>query len=166
MKKLFLSIALALGFTFCAAAQSVDGMVVLKAGTPVNLKSVSSLNSKYLTQGSSVDFIVSNDVVAQGVVVVPAGSVVKGYVMEAKKASIFGIAGEFYISIDGLYAQDGTYIPLSGASVSAAGDDNFVLAIACGLFTVIGFLINGDQAVLPNNTPVQGIVMVNTYIAC
>ncbi|MGM9788221.1 MAG: hypothetical protein ACI3ZF_04870 [Candidatus Cryptobacteroides sp.] len=163
MKKFLFCAVLTLACAFCASAQNA-GTVMLKAGTPVNLKSVSALNSKYLNEGSSVDFIVSNDIVAEGVVVVPSGSVVKGYVMDARRATVFGIGGEFYIAIDGLYANDGTYIPLTGASISASGDDNIVLAVACGLFTVLGFLINGEQAVLPSNTPVQGIVMVNTYI--
>ena len=163
MKKVLFIVFFAFVSVLSAFAQNGETLV-LKAGTPVNMKSVSTLNSRYLSEGNSVDFIVSNDVVAQGVTVIPSGSVVKGYVLSARRATVFGIGGEFFISIDGIYANDVTYIPLTGATVSASGDDNVVLAIACGLFTVVGFLINGDDAFLPSNTPVQGIVMVNTYI--
>lgn len=38
------------------------------------------------------------------------------------------------------------------------------LAIVCGIFTLVGFIISGEAAVIQSGTPVQGMVMVNTAI--
>lgn len=55
-------------------------------------------------------------------------------------------------------------VPLSGANVSASGEDRTGLSIVCGLFTLVGFLIPGEPAELPAGTQVNAVVMTNVDV--
>lgn len=150
-------------FSPCANAQSSE--VTLKAGTPVILATTAPVSSKTVVSGTSVDFKVVSDVKVGKDVVIPAGTIAKGQVSSASKASALGKGGSITLSLNNLTAVDGSMVPLSGASVSAQGDDKTGLAIICGLCTLFGFLINGQQAELPAETQIQAVVMSNTTIA-
>ena len=146
-------------------AANAQEMLLLKAGTPIPMVTVSTVTSRIEAIGNSVDLMTTADVVADGVVVIPSGTVVKGWVSDSRKATILGIGGNLSISVNGIYATDGTYIPVAGANVSAYGSDKTVLAVICGMFTFFGFFIPGEQAYLPAGSNVQGIVMSNTYVS-
>ncbi len=163
VKKILAVIFMTIGLSVAASAQS-DEALVLKAGTPVTLQTTQRVSSQSTSIGGAVNLMVKNDVLADGTVVIPAGTIVKGYIYEAGRATVLGIGGKVGFDVDGIYATDGTFVPLTGASVYEKGDDNMVLAILCGCFTVLGFLINGDSAEIPSGTEVQGMVMANTYI--
>lgn len=146
------------------AAQSQSKQVVLKAGTTVILETVTSLSSKSKVSGSTADFKVVTDVRADGVVVIPAGTVALGQVTTVKRPSALGKSGEIAVSLNSVNAIDGTLVPLSGGNTSAIGNDQTGLAIICGLFTLIGFFIHGGQAEIPAGTQLQTVVMANTNI--
>lgn len=165
MLKKFLSfVCVAVAFCVSAMAQSNAEPLILKAGTPVTMVAAQRISSNSVTMGSSVNFMVNNDVLAQGTVVIPAGTLVNGTVYDVSHSTVLGIPGRLGISIDGVYASDGTYVPITGATIYSEGDNNMALAIICGLFTVVGFIISGEAAVIQSGTPVQGMVMVNTAI--
>ncbi len=169
LKRFFTAAVMILCMLVTANAQELNSsaspkIVLLKAGTIVPMVSIQKATSRGSAPGVGVDFMTTSDVLADGVVVVPSGTIVKGQICDARSATILGIGGDLTVCVNAMYAVDGTYVPLTGASVSAYGDDNTALAIVCGLFTFFGFLISGEQAVLPSGTPVQGVVMSNTYI--
>ena len=139
--------------------------VVLKAGTPIVLETVSACSSKTSLLGSVVDFKVVNDVKVGDIVVVPAGTIAKGQVSSVNKASALGAGGEISLSLSSVNALDGTMIPLSGSTTSVIGKDKRGLSIVCGICTLFGFLIRGDQAVIPAGTQIQPVVMSNTEIS-
>ena len=72
------------------------------------------------------------------------------------------IADDSGISVNAL---DGTMIPLSGSTTSVIGKDKRGLSIVCGICTLFGFLIRGEQAVIPAGTQIQPVVMSNTEIS-
>lgn len=84
--------------------------------------------------------------------------------MSVKSFHDFGHSGKDRCDSGGVYAADGTYVPITGGGIYDEGDDNIALAVLCGLFTVVGFIINGEPAVIPAGTAVQGIVLANTVI--
>ena len=139
--------------------------VVLKAGTTIVLETVNNLSSKEVTQGSTVDFKVVYDIKAGNTVVIPSGTIAKGQVSNVKRAAAIGKPGEITVTLNAINAIDGTLVPISGASSSAVGKDKKALAIVCGIFTLIGLIIHGEEAVLPAGTQVQAVVMSNTSIS-
>lgn len=151
--------------SICAPASFAQQQVTLKAGTPVALVTVNSVSSKNVVSGSVIDFKVVSDVISQGKVVIPAGTIAKGQVSNVSKASALGKGGELSVNLNTVNAIDGTLVPLSGATVSASGKDKVGLAVVCGLCTLVGFLIHGQQAEVPAGAQVQAVVMSNTGIA-
>ena len=164
-KKAFVaSLALMVASIF-APASFAQKQVTLKAGTPVILATTTNLSSKTVVSGNTVDFKVVSDVIVDGHIVIPAGTIAKGQVSNVSKASALGKGGELSVGINTINAIDGTMIPLSGANISATGNSKVGLAVICGLCTMVGFLIPGDQAELPAGSQAQAVVMSNSVIA-
>ena len=143
---------------------SAQKKVILKAGTPVILATVETVSSKTTVSGNTVDFKVVTDVIVDGNVVIPAGTIAKGQASNVSKASAIGKGGEITVGINNINALDGTLVPLSGANISASGKNKVGLAIVCGICTLFGFLIPGSQAELPAGSQTQAVVMSNTMV--
>ena len=94
-KLIFSAVALLCGIT----AANAQEMLLLKAGTPIPMVTVSTVTSRIEAIGNSVDLMTTADVVADGVVVIPSGTVVKGWVSDSRKATILGIGGNLSISV-------------------------------------------------------------------
>ena len=143
---------------------SAQKKVTLKAGTPVILATVETVSSKTTVSGNTIDFKVVTDVIVDGNVVIPAGTIAKGQASNVSKASAIGKGGEITVGINNINALDGTLVPLSGANISASGKNKVGLAIVCGICTLCGFLIPGSQAELPAGSQTQAVVMSNTMV--
>lgn len=143
---------------------SAQKKVTLKAGPPVILATVETVSSKTTVSGNTVDFKVVTDVIVDGNVVIPAGTIAKGQASNVSKASAIGKGGEITVGINNINALDGTLVPLSGANISASGKNKVGLAIVCGICTLFGFLIPGSQAELPAGSQTQAVVMSNTIV--
>lgn len=164
VKAVLASLAIVLA-SFCAPASFAQKHVTLKAGTPVVFVTVENVSSKNVVSGSVIDFKVVSDVISEGEVVISAGTIAKGQVSNVSKASALGKGGELSIGLNTINAVDGTLVPLSGANVSASGKNKVGLAVVCGLCTLVGFLIPGEQAEIPAGAQVQAVVMSNTEIS-
>ena len=81
---------------FCMSFTTMNdsNVVTLKSGTPVALELISTIKSNKAKSGQMVDFRVINNVKAGNTIVIPAGSIAKGQVVEADKSGIFGQPGE------------------------------------------------------------------------
>lgn len=143
---------------------SAQKKVTLKAGTPVILATIETVSSKTTVSGNTVDFKVVTDVIVDGNVVIPAGTIAKGQASNVSRASAIGKGGEITVGINNINALDGTLVPLSGANISASGKNKVGLAIVCGICTLFGFLIPGSQAELPAGSQTQAVVMSNTIV--
>lgn len=128
------------------------GTVTVPAGTPIILKNSQTINSSNITIGSTVSFVVVNDVVVNDKVVVKAGSIADAQISYAKKNNYAGIAGEVVVSDFSVHAVDGTYIPLR-ATLSSRGEEKVGLSVGLGFFLCLLFLlIKGEDAVLPSGS--------------
>lgn len=163
-KKLLSILFASLFLSASAMAQANSEQVILKAGTPISMEITQRVSSNSFSEGTAVNFVTTADVLAGGKVVIPVGTLVKGTVCQSSHSTILGIPGKIGVTVEGVYAADGTYVPITGGGIYDEGDDNIALAVLCGLFTVVGFIINGEPAVIPAGTAVQGIVLANTVI--
>lgn len=138
--------------------------VTLKGGTPIMLETTTELASNKCIPGQIVDLRVSSSIIVDGECVIPAGTIAKGQVSNATKSSVLGKNGTLSVNIISVNAIDGTMVPLSGGNLSNFGKRRVGLAIVCGCFTLVGFLIPGSQAKIPAGSQVTAIVMSNTTI--
>ena len=150
-----------MSFTTAGASK----VVTLKSGTLVALELVSSVKSNKAKSGQMVDFRVISDIKADGVVVIPAGSIAKGQVVEADKNSFLGQPGEIRVSIKSVTAIDGTNVPLMASEFNEEGKDNTVVSIVGGLLCLLPFFMKGGNAEMPAGTQIQATVLSSTEIA-
>ena len=86
---------------------------LLPAGTLVSLTPLEELSSKHIKQGQRFQFIVVNDVVDNGVVVIPRGSNAVGVISMQTGRGIVGKSGKFDVTFESVTAN-GVMFPLSG----------------------------------------------------
>lgn len=154
-KRLMLSAMMLAAFSFNANAKDV----VLKAGTAVPLQLVNTIDGSHATVGQVVDFRVTSDVVADGVTVIPAGTLAKAQVTRAKKNRLFGGEGEIALSINSVTAVDGSQVVLSGATLADEGKSKLVVAI------LLCWLIKGEAGELAAGMNCNASVAGNTTIS-
>lgn len=102
----------------CAFAQKT---VTIKAGTLVSLESTKEVRGAKVNEGETVDFRVVRDVVIDGVVAIPAGTIAKGTVYEAKRSTAFGTRGLLGIKIKYLNTPSGEIVNFTSSDVYIKG---------------------------------------------
>lgn len=167
--KLFqLRSALLLAFVMLVSSFKVPvyaSTAVLKAGTTINFETTSVIKSGSMLAGQLIDFRVTRDVIADGNVVVPAGSIAKGQVVRSEKAKGLGKPGFIEVQIKSVTAVDGQEIFLSSNNVSNEGDDKSTAAIVLGILVCILFLFKkGGEAEIPVGYNFNGMVASNTTV--
>jgi hypothetical protein len=78
----------------------LPGQFILQDATPVKLRLNRNVSSADAHEGDSVDFEVLEDVAANGIVVIPKGSVAIGTVTEAQPKRRMGRAGKLEMVLD------------------------------------------------------------------
>ncbi len=111
------------------AARAPAGFGLAK-NTPVRVKLVKSLSSATAHVGDAVELEVLDDVVVQGVVVLPKGSKENGVIAEAEPKKRFGHGGKLAFSVTSLRLANGEQAPLRTYEEASggAGTSSAVLA--------------------------------------
>jgi len=156
--------ALAAMMLFSSFTMPAGQTVVLKAGTPVDLELVSAVTSD-MNPGEVVDFTVTSDVKADGVVVIPAGTMAKGQIMSSSRNGLLGRPGEVTVQVKSVNAVDGTKVMLSGASLSDTGANKVAASIIFTILCLFGFLIHGGNGNIPAGTHFDAMVASNVDVA-
>lgn len=160
----FTALLLACVVLFSSFTAPTGNTVVLKSGTMVSLELINEVTSN-MKPGQTVDFRVMNDVKADGVVVIPAGSIAKGQIVNASKHQLLGIHGEVTVQVKSVNAVDGTRVALSGSSLTMEGDNRIVTSIVLTVLCFFGFLLKGGNGVILPGTIFDAPVAYNTDIA-
>lgn len=138
--------------------------VTIKAGTIVPLQAVKQVKAADVNEGETVDFRVLRDVVVDGVIAIPQGSIAKGVVNEAKKSSLAGTKGRLVINISNLLLPSGEYLYFSNTAVRVYGKNRTPLAVITACFVWPCIFIPGTKAVMPEGYEVQATVAANTEV--
>ena len=114
----------------------ISQAAMLYAGTQIELVTVTPVDVKYLSAGQTIDLRVKYDVVVDRKIVIPAGSVAKAQVNDARKKRLFK---KSQICIEPKYVQttEGQYIPLSSRPAYFQSKDNYPLSAGATLFANI-----------------------------
>lgn len=163
MKKIFSLVAASLLFVGAAFART-NKSVVIKAGTIVPVQSVNSLKAADAAEGQTVDFRVVQDIVIDGVNVIPSGSLVKGKVTLAKKSSLAGTKGRLEISINSMYLPSGQPVFFTNSDIHISGHNRTPLAVVTGLLIWPCIFIPGTKAVMPAGYEAQLTVVSNVEV--
>jgi hypothetical protein len=131
--------------------------VVLREGTPVNLKFAQSLSSKTAGEDDPVNFVVAEDLVVDGFVVAKAGTFATGSVSHSKRAGMLGKAGELNIRLSHLKCGD-RRIKLRGSQgKEGQGKEGTAVALTV-LFGPIGLIKHGKNVEIKEGAPLVAYV--------
>jgi hypothetical protein len=151
----------------------ISQTVTIPAATIVTMKNLDELNSKTVNKGDTARFTVAEDVVVDGVVVIPAGMETDATITRARKAGHFGRDGKIEITYDTIRASDNTPVALTigektkeeykrtagAVGASAAG------AIILGPVGLVGGLfVNGNNVDFPAGTEMYAETKTDTEV--
>ena len=160
MRKRTLFLLLASIICTCSFAQK---KVTIKAGTMVPLESVKAVRAPQVHEGEYVDFKVSRDVIVDGVVAIPTGTMAKGTVYEAKRSTAFGTRGRLGIKIKYLTLPSGEYVNFTSTDVYIKGVNRTPLSVIIFCFTCLPFPCGG-KAEMKQGYEVEATVANNTSL--
>lgn len=134
-----------------ASPSPSQGEVILPQGTAIQLRLLDRLSTRITQKGETFDLKVIEDVVADGAIVIPAGTLAVGEVTRSDAKGAFGKSGKLEARI--LYLKlGGRSLRVSG-TLSVAGEggttETVLTALAAG---TLAFAVTGKSAVLEPGT--------------
>ncbi len=159
MKRLSISMLMLI----MAIAMMAQKQVTIKGGTIVPLESTATVKAADVNVGQTVDFKVSRDVVVDGVVAIPRGTIAKGTVYEAKRSTAFGTKGRLGIKARSLTLPSGENISFASSDIYIQGQNRTALSVVIFCFTLLPFPC-GSKAVMPLGYEFDATVASDTTI--
>jgi hypothetical protein len=161
------------GVATSVQAQSVNTIVAsstvrIPAGTKVELEFVETLSSKINTTGQTFALRLRDPIVIDGQIVVPAGALGGGEVIDAGRSGMGGRSGKLILSGRFLEYQ-GQRVRIRGLQSVLAGDDRSRTAVnTVILVPYVGFLggfIQGGDIEVPSGTRAQAQLATDIIIS-
>ena len=146
-----------------AIAVIAQKQVTIKGGTIVPLESTAKIKAADVNVGQTVDFRVSRDVLVDGIVAIPCGTIAKGTVYEAKRSTAFGTKGRLGIKVRYLTLPSGENISFASSDIYIQGQNRTALSVVVFLFTLLPFPC-GSKAVMPLGYEFDATVANNTTV--
>ena len=143
----------------------LPGQFILQDATPVKLRLTRNVSSADAHEGESVDFEVLEDVAANGIVVIPKGSVAIGTVTEAQPKRRMGRAGKLEMVLDYVRLADTEKAPVRAVKDAKGGSHTVGMTagiVATGLlfFPAAPFFLfmHGKDITVPKGAEVTAYV--------
>ena len=146
-----------------AIAVIAQKQVTIKGGTIVPLESTAKIKAADVNVGQTVDFRVSRDVLVDGIVAIPSGTIAKGTVYEAKRSTAFGTKGRLGIKVRYLTLPSGDNISFASSDIYIQGQNRTALSVVVFIFTLLPFPC-GSKAVMPLGYEFDATVANNTTV--
>ena len=161
MKKVLFLLILVLYSAISNAQEKKE--VTIKSGTIVPLESMNNIRASKVHEGQTIDFKVSRDVIVDRVVAIPAGTIAKGTVYEAKRSAWFGTKGRLGIKIRYLTLPSGDTVNFASSEVYITGKNRTPLSVVIFCFTCLP-LPCGSKAEMKIGYEFDATVANNTTI--
>ena len=124
-----------------------EGNAYIPKGTVLAVELTKELSSKKAKVGDPVPLKLVENLIVNDVVVIPAGSEVKGIVTEARKAGGLGRGGKLEFSIVSVKAINGVEIPLEYTKGEHAEGDGGAVAVFAAVSIIGGIFMKGKNVV-------------------
>jgi hypothetical protein len=138
---------------------------LLEDGTPVHLVLSANVSSADAVTGQTVEFEAVDDVIVNGFVVIPRGSVAWATITDAQHKRRMGRAGHVDMNIDKVRLADGEKALLRAVKDSQGGNHTGAMVgamAATAIFTLGGsalfLLMHGKDTTIPKGTDVTAFV--------
>jgi PEGA domain len=164
--------------------------LLVKDATPIKLKLKRGVYSQYARVGDVVEYLVDEDLVVNGKIIVPEGTIVKGKVVSAEHKRMMGRGGKIDISADSVKLFNSQSVPLrafqkargGGQGLDMSGEMLAAASLTLGVGTPFVLLkhgkdieirqgssftayVNGDTLLEDIAFPAKGAAAVNPPLA-
>jgi len=140
----------------------------LEDGTPVKLRLTRNLSSATDKKDDRVDFEVVEDVIVDGIVVIPRGGIAWATITEAQPKRRMGRGGKLDVNIDTARLKDGEKIPLRAVKENKGGGHVGAMTGAMVATGIVFFpaaplflFMHGKDINIPKGTEITAYVMGN-----
>ena len=144
-----------------AAAQKVTianvlpGHIYIPKKTMLNVELIEPANSKTHKKNQQVEFKTTENLIINGVVVIPKGTIGMGYVYEVQKAGGFGRKGVLRIAGKEIKTLNNVSVPLRKGLEVKGKTDGGAVAVAAAVSLVGGLFMKGSNINYPAGTDFQ-----------
>ncbi len=139
----------------------LPGHIYIPKKTLLNVELVEAANSKTHKKNQQVEFKTTENLIINGVVVIPKGTVGMGYVYEAQKAGGFGRKGVLRIAAKEIKTLNNVTVPLRKGLEGKGKTDGCAVAVAAVVSLAGGFFMKGSNINYPAGTDFQVEVREN-----
>lgn len=148
----------------CVSTNAFAEQVELRSGTAIVVMLTDTVSTDTHKTGQDIGAIVTSNVYVNGKIVVEAGAAVIVNIAHARGSGAIGKGGELTVQVTGVYAVDGTLIPVTG-SKTVAGDDETTATVVVGVMLCPLALLNeGDKADIAANAQIRTISLGSVKI--
>lgn len=138
--------------TGAPAVGVAPGHVYIPAKTRFKMELVNAANSKDLKKGQEVDIRITDNLIVNGVVVIPKGTIGTGYVYDVRSASGFGQGGMLKIAAKSIRIVNNVEVPLRLGITGKGSYDAGAGAVVAFVSILGGAFMRGTNAKYPAGT--------------
>lgn len=138
-----------------AITNVLPGHIYIPKQTMLNVELIEAANSKTHKKNQQVEFRTTENLIINGVVVIPKGTVGMGYVYEVQKAGGFGRKGVLRIAGKEIKTLNNVTVPLRKGLEGKGKTDGGAVAVAAAVSLVGGLFMKGSNINYPAGTDFQ-----------
>lgn len=144
----------------------LPGHIYIPKRTALEVQLMDRMDCKRVQKYQPVDFKTVENLLINGVVVIPAGTIGKGYVYEVQKPGGFGRKGVLRIAAHEIKTINGIKVPLMKGLEGKGKTDGGAVAVAAAVSFLGGFLMKGSGIVYEPGTNFMVEVKADTDLQC
>ena len=144
----------------------LPGHIYIPKRTALEVQLMDRMDCKRVQKYQPVDFKTVENLIINGVVVIPAGTIGKGYVYEVQKPGGFGRKGVLRIAANEIKTINGIKVPLMKGLEGKGKTDGGAVAVAAAVSFLGGFLMKGSGIVYEPGTNFMVEVKADTDLQC
>ena len=149
-----------------AQSSVIPGHIYIPKRTAMEVQLMDRMDCKKVQKYQAVDFKTVENLIINGVVVIPAGTIGKGYVYEVQKPGGFGRKGVLRIAAYEIKTVNGIKVPLMKGLEGKGKTDGGAVAVAAAVSFLGGFLMKGSGIVYEPGTNFMVEVKTGTDLQC
>ena len=149
-----------------AQSSVIPGHIYIPKRTAMEVQLMDRMDCKKVQKYQAVDFKTVENLIINGVVVIPAGTIGKGYVYEVQKPGGFGRKGVLRIAAYEIKSVNGIKVPLMKGLEGKGKTDGGAVAVAAAVSLVGGIFMKGSGVVYEPGTNFTVEVKTDTDLQC
>lgn len=129
-----------------------EGHIYIPKKTQLKVELVNPITSKTAQEGENVDIRLIDNLIVNGVVVIPKGTIGKAYVYKARSAGGFGRKGILMIAGEEFKTINNVSVPLKQGLTGEGSSDGGAAAVAAAISLIGGAFMKGTNIEYPAGT--------------